>query len=119
MKALIVDDTADIRFMVGFQLKMEGLSFEEAESGEAALQRCAAEEFDLVVLDFRMPGLNGLEVAQRLLSDNYAAQIILYSAYVDEELQAAARDLGLPAIDKTDNERLLEVVRSMVAATPA
>jgi CheY-like chemotaxis protein len=119
MRALIVDDTADIRFMVGFQLKMEGLSFEEAESGEAALQRCAAEVFDLVVLDFRMPGLNGLEVAQRLLSDNYSAQIILYSAYVDEDLQAAARDLGLPAIDKSDNERLLEVVRGMVAATPA
>jgi hypothetical protein len=53
------------------------------------------------------------------LSDNYSAQIILYSAYVDEDLQAAARDLGLPAIDKSDNERLLEVVRGMVAATPA
>jgi CheY-like chemotaxis protein len=119
MRALIVDDTADIRFMVGFQLKMEGLSFEEAESGEAALERCAAEEFDLVVLDFRMPGLNGLEVARRLLGDKYAAQIVLYSAYVDENLQAAARELGLPAIDKSDNERLLEVVREMVAATPA
>jgi CheY-like chemotaxis protein len=119
MRALIVDDTADIRFMVGFQLKMEGLSFEEADCGEAALERCAAENFDLVVLDFRMPGLNGLEVAQKLLDDNYPTQIVLYSAYVDEELQASARELGLPAIDKSDNERLLEVVRGMVAATPA
>jgi two-component system chemotaxis response regulator CheY/response regulator NasT len=119
MRALIVDDTADIRFMVGFQLKMEGLAFEEADSGEAALARCAGEQFDLVVLDFRMPGLNGLEVAQRLLNDNYPAQLVIYSAYLDEELQAGARDIGIPAIDKSDNDRLLEVVRGMVAATPA
>lgn len=119
MRALIVDDTADIRFMVGFQLKMEGLSFEEADSGEVALERCASDDFDLVVLDFRMPGLNGLEVAQRLRGDGYPAQIVLYSAYVDEELQAAARALDIPAVDKSDNERLLEVVRGMTAAPAA
>jgi CheY-like chemotaxis protein len=118
MRALIVDDTADIRFMVGFQLKMEGLSFEEADCGEAALERCATEDFDLVVLDFRMPGLSGLDVAQKMRDDQYPAKIVLYSAYVDEELRAAARDLDIPAIDKSDNERLLEVVRTMVGAVP-
>lgn len=119
VRALIVDDTADIRFMVGFHLKMEGVSFEEAGSGEEALERCASESFDLVVLDFRMPGLSGVDVARKLRSDQYPSQIILYSAYVDEELQAAARALEIPVVDKSDNERLLEVVRSAFGLVPA
>jgi CheY-like chemotaxis protein len=119
VRALIVDDTPDIRFMVGFQLKMEGLSFEEAASGEEALELCAKETFDLLVLDFRMPGLSGLDVAQQLLSDKYPAQIVIYSAYVDEELQAAAQKLDIPAVDKSDNGRLLEIVRNTVGLVPA
>jgi CheY-like chemotaxis protein len=119
MRALVVDDTADIRFMVGVRLKMEGISFEEAASGNEALERCAAESFDLVVLDFRMPGLTGLEVAQKLLASQYPAQLIIYSAYVDEELRAAAQKLDIPAVDKSDNERLLEVVRNCASLVPA
>ena len=118
-RVLVVDDTPDIRFMVGFQLKMEGMSFEEAGSGEEALERCAAEHFDLLVLDFRMPGLSGLDVAKKLRADGYPAPIIIYSAYVDEELQAAARKLDIPSVDKSDNERLMEVVRSSVGLVPA
>ena len=119
MRALIVDDTPDIRFMVGFQLKMEGIAFEEAGSGEEAIERCASESFDLVVLDFRMPGLSGVDVANKLRSDQYPAQIIIYSAYVDEELQAAARTLEIPVVDKSDNERLLEAVRTAIGLVPA
>jgi CheY-like chemotaxis protein len=119
LRALVVDDTPDIRFMVGFQLKMEGISFEEASSGQQALDRCAAESFDLVVLDFRMPGLSGLDVAKQLRGGNYPAQMIIYSAYVDEDLQAAARKLEIPAVDKSDNERLLEIVRNSLGLVPA
>jgi CheY-like chemotaxis protein len=118
-RALVVDDTPDIRFMVGFQLKMEGISFEEASSGQQALDRCAAESFDLVVLDFRMPGLSGLDVARKLHGDNYPAHMIIYSAYVDEELQAEAQKLEIPAVDKSDNERLLEVVRNALGLVAA
>lgn len=117
--ALIVDDTADIRFMVGFQLKMEGMSFEEASSGEEALSRCASEAFDLVVLDYRMPGLSGLDVAQELRTGHYPAEIVLYSAYADDDLQAAARSLRIPVVDKADNEQLLETVRRIMGPVPA
>jgi CheY-like chemotaxis protein len=98
---------------------MEGLAFEEAGSGEEAIERCASEAFDLVVLDFRMPGLSGVDVARKLRSDQYPAQMIMYSAYVDEELQAAARSLEIPVVDKSDNERLLEKVRAAVGLVPA
>jgi CheY-like chemotaxis protein len=119
LRALVVDDTPDIRFMVGFQLKRVGISFEEASSGQQALDRCAGESFDLVVLDFRMPGLSGVDVARRLRDDNYPAQLIIYSAYLDQEVQAAAQKLDIPAVDKSDNERLLEVVRNALGLVPA
>jgi CheY-like chemotaxis protein len=115
-RALVVDDTPDIRFMVGFQLKMEGLSFEEASSGEEALARCEEEAFDLVVLDYRMPGLSGLDVARRLQSADYPAPLVIYSAYADDELQAAARSLDIPVVDKADNEQLLATVRDILAS---
>jgi CheY-like chemotaxis protein len=119
LRALVVDDTPDIRFMVGFQLKRVGISFEEASSGQEALDRCAIESFDLVVLDFRMPGLSGLDVAKRLRDDDYPAQLIIYSAYLDQEVQAGAEKLDIPAVDKSDNERLLEVVRNALGLVPA
>jgi CheY-like chemotaxis protein len=119
VRVLVVDDTPDIRFMVPFQLKMEGLSFDEAASGEEALNRCELAQYDLLVLDYRMPGLSGVDVARKLRSDQHPAQIILYSAYVDEELQAAAQELEIPVVDKADSGRLREVVQSTFGLVPA
>jgi CheY-like chemotaxis protein len=119
LRVLVVDDTPDIRLMVPFQLKMDGLTFGEAASGEEALARCAAEQYDLLVLDYRMPGLSGLEVARKLCDDQYSAEIIMYSAYVDDELQAAAQELGIPVVDKADSGGLRTVVQSKFGLVPA
>ena len=119
LRVLIVDDTPDIRFMVPFHLQTEGLTFAEAASGEEALDLFAAQSFDIVVLDYRMPGINGLDVARKLCDDGNPVQIVLYSAYVDEELQAAARELDIPVVDKADNGRLREVVHTAAGLVPA
>ena len=114
-RILLVDDTADIRVMLRLQLQMGGVDFQEASSGEEALALCGGDPFDLIVLDHRMPGLTGIDVARRLRGDEYPSPIIMYSAYVDQELEAEAQVLDIPVVDKADQQRLREKVRAAVS----
>jgi CheY-like chemotaxis protein len=114
-RILLVDDTADIRVMLRLQLQMAGVDFEEAGSGEEALALCNGLPFDLIILDHRMPGLTGIEVAKKLRTEQYPTPIIMYSAYVDQTLEAEADVLNIPVIDKADQQRLRETIRAVVA----
>ena len=109
-RVLVVDDTDDVRFMVPLQLARPGLTFAEAASGEEALALCESESFDVLILDYRMPGLSGLDVARKLREDSYPSSLIIYSAYVDPALEAEANLLAIPVVDKTDRDRLRELV---------
>jgi CheY-like chemotaxis protein len=114
-RILLVDDTADIRVMLRLQLQMGGVDFEEASSGEEALALCDGKPFDLIVLDHRMPGLTGIDVARQLRTDHCPSPIIMYSAYVDQALEAEADTLDIPVIDKADQQRLRATVRAVVS----
>src|SRR5690349_17767244 len=90
---LVVDDQADLRLLMRTIITAEnhGLSCEgEAASGEEALaffdqRECGS---TVVVLDQMMPGMTGLETARALLARHPGLPIILFSAYIDDELQA-------------------------------
>lgn len=102
--------------MLGLWLEELGLPFEEAASGEEALQRCSGRRYDAVVLDQRMPpGLSGVEVAQRLWESGYDARVVLHSAYLDPAVEAAAAALHLPTVEKGDQTGLLEMLRAVAA----
>ena len=113
MTVLIVDDAPDIRFMLRVVLEDAGMEVEEAGSGEAALRRLADPAgIDAVVLDQRMPGLTGLEVARQLDEGGPHPPVVLFSAYLHPSLQAEAAELGLTTVDKTDLFELVEVLRA-------
>ena len=63
---LIVDDEPGVRSALGGVLRDEGYTVEAVESGEACLERLVEQEFDVVLLDVWMPGIDGLETLQRL-----------------------------------------------------
>ena len=52
---------------------------------------------DVVILDLKMPGLNGLEAARQIREHRPDQFVILYSAYVDDDIQASAREVGVAA----------------------
>ena len=109
---LIVDDDPEVRFMLTLWLEELGHPFEQAASGEEALDLCAGNRYDAIVLDQRMPpGLSGIEVAERLRSAGSDVPIVLHSAYLQGDVLSAADQLGLPTIEKGDEPGLLATLR--------
>ena len=114
---LLVDDQADVRFMLSLWLEDEGVMFEEATSGEEALAASEAKPYDLILLDQRMPpGMSGIEVAERLRDEGRKVPIVLYSAYLDPAVEDRAHKLGLRTVDKGEPDRLMEAIRLELAA---
>ncbi len=68
-KVLIVEDQADVRDVIRISLEMEDFAIHEAADGHAALQQAARVRPDLMLLDVMMPGLDGLQVCQRVRAD--------------------------------------------------
>jgi CheY-like chemotaxis protein len=114
---LLVDDQADVRFMLSLWLEDEEVDFEEATSGEEALERMTDHPYDLILLDQRMPpGMSGIEVAERLRSEGREVPIVLYSAYLDPSVEVRAHELGLRTVDKGEPDRLIEAIRLELTA---
>ena len=106
----MADDEPDIRLMLRSVLRPRGWVVQEASTGLEALDRCREEGFEAVILDHKMPGLSGAETTQRLRDEGYAVPIILYSAYITDEVAAAARAAGVEAVAKEDLEGLLSAL---------
>jgi CheY-like chemotaxis protein len=115
-RVLVVDDEDDIRSMLAIVLAAEGWQVEDAAGGEEALARCESERHDVVVLDLRMPGMSGLDVAHRLAERDYPARLVLFSAYVDSAVERECEELGVAVVDKVDWYGLVDACRS---ASPA
>lgn len=113
-RILLVDDEADVRFILSLQIGRHGWEAVEAESGEEALDLIAGgEDFDAVVLDHRMGGLSGIEVARRLRGTGDRTPIVMYTANLDDELQRHADDIGIGVIPKSDVSEVIEALEVM------
>ncbi len=100
---LVVDDTADTRRLIRRVLERAGMRVVEADTGEAAMERIATDRPALVVLDLRLPGASGFDVARwvRAHPDRKLARTTLLacSASVQTEIQAQALDAGCDAFE--------------------
>lgn len=113
-RALIVDDEEDMRFLVRAVIEAanHGLRVSgEAADGAQAIERWREERPEVVVLDQRMPDMTGLEVAEKILAEYPEQSIILFSAYLDPEMTAAAEKLGVEmCLAKTEYGRIPEAL---------
>jgi two-component system phosphate regulon response regulator PhoB len=74
-KVLVVDDDPDIRDVVAAMLEAVGLAVAAVDSAEAALERLTADTFDLLVLDWNLPKMTGLDLCRSLRKDAARAQL--------------------------------------------
>jgi len=94
---LIVEDGRSQREMLRDFLVSEGHRVMEAENGESAIRTATANHFDLVLLDYKMPGMNGLEVLKEVKKINREIDVVIITAYGTIETAVEAIKAG--AID--------------------
>ena len=96
---LVVEDEVDLLFTIALSLELKGYQVVKAASGEEALELVEAENPAAIVLDLRLPGIDGWEVLRRLeeMGRFPRTPVVLLSAQVDAVTAARAVELGVHA----------------------
>lgn len=94
MKVLVVDDDLELLALVAYALRQNGYTVIEAPDGRAALKCFAEEQPDLVILDYNLPYLSGLEVLKHLRAEGHTTPIMMLTVRSAEEDQVEALDVG-------------------------
>ncbi len=95
---MIVDDDKDFRFLLRDRLVRLGLTCVEAGNGEEAKVQLKKKHVDMVVTDFRMPKMNGLELIDWLQQNHSYVPIIFVSGDVSVPIRKKAEQAGVYAI---------------------
>jgi two-component system cell cycle response regulator DivK len=95
-RILVVEDHEDNRRILRDLLRATGFELTEAHDGEAGVERASAEQFDLILMDIQLPGIDGYEVARRVRagSTNTTTPIIAVTSYALTGDEDKARSAG-------------------------
>jgi DNA-binding response OmpR family regulator len=96
---LVVDDEAPIRLLCRVNLEAEGMRVLEASDGASGLETARTERPDVILLDVMMPGRNGWEVAEELLSDDATSFIPIIFLTARAEVRDRAKGIDLGGVD--------------------
>ncbi len=80
-KLLIVEDEDSLRELYAEELEEEGYEITRAENGKTAVDLVKKESFDLIIMDIRMPEMDGIEALGKVISQNKKIPVIIYTAY--------------------------------------
>jgi two-component system OmpR family response regulator len=94
MRVLIVEDEAKLANLLRRGLAKEGIAADVLGNGEDALWRATATDYDAIVLDVMLPGIDGMEVCRRLRAEGVAAPILMLTARDSVEDRVAGLDRG-------------------------
>lgn len=94
IRLLITDDDDRLRKVLSRELQNEGFEVQEARDGRAALDLLAKQDFDVLILDLTMPGLNGLEVLRHLQEKDIGVQVVILTANATISTAVEAMKLG-------------------------
>ena len=81
LRVLVVDDEENIRLLFKEELEDEGYTVENASNGLEALEKLKNSNFDIVVMDIKMPGMDGIQALNAIKNTNKDQPVILCSAY--------------------------------------
>ena len=122
MRILIVDDEALARSRLSSMLQQLGAPYEvagEAANGLQAVEKCQAEPIDLVLMDVRMPGMDGLQAAARLAEGETPPTVIFTTAYDEHALAAFERNASGYLLKPIKLDRLRQALQRAQQLTRA
>ncbi|MEE9523149.1 MAG: sigma-54 dependent transcriptional regulator [Thermodesulfovibrionales bacterium] len=94
MKILITDDDKNLRKVLLLELSDAGFEVDEAESGLLCIEKLEKEEFDVILLDLNMPGLDGMEVLKRIKALDVSSEVIILTGHGTVTTAVEAMKLG-------------------------
>jgi two-component system alkaline phosphatase synthesis response regulator PhoP len=113
-KILIIQDSPSVNAMLKFRLESGGFSVETVETGEEGVEKTRAHQYQLILLDYNLPGMNGSQVC-RMLREQENTQntpIVFMSAKDEDKLRQITKEagadgyIGLPFEGKTFIEKI-------------
>jgi DNA-binding response OmpR family regulator len=111
---LVVDDDEAIRTLLQEELEEEGYKVLIATNARDALKMVAAEALDLVILDIRMPGMDGLEALPRILGIKEGLPVIMNTAYTQYQDSFMSWAADAYVVKSSDLTELKEKVKELI-----
>lgn len=119
MRILLVDDNAHVRALARVYAEQEAAcEIVEVADGLSALREARDGSFDLAIVDFHMPGIDGLETVRRLLAQQPGLAVVAWTSVLNPAVERAFVDAGaLAHVAKTDTDTLRRIIRERSRAT--
>ncbi len=111
-KVLLIDDEVEFIETLAERLRARGLEIDVATDGEQGIGCAKAKDYDAIILDFAMPGMDGIETLKELLAQSPAVQVMLLTGQATVQTAVEATRLGaVDVLEKPINvETLMEKI---------
>ena len=98
-RILVADDEKIVRDVIARFLRLKDYDVFTAENGREAVNRVTEDNFDLLIMDLRMPGLNAQEILQAIRETKKVLPVIILTGTIDAEESQVLQKFGLPVED--------------------
>lgn len=121
ISVLVADDEDSLRRTVAAWLRDEGFDVEEATDGKAAIKSLQGRDFDIAILDIKMPGANGLEVLRYVKKNSSNTEVVMMTGMSDVSMAVEAMKLGAREYltKPVDMDQLVPQLRSLLKTRDA
>ena len=114
IRLLVVDDEENIRLLFREELEEEGYEVDVASNGLEAVEKVKASPFDLVVMDIKMPGMDGIQALAEIKKFNRDQSVILCSAYGEFKQDFSSWASDAYVVKSADTTELKSTIRSVL-----
>src|SRR2546422_9488200 len=115
-KILVVDDEQSMTQFLSIVLRKEGCQVTTVNNGREALEKARAENFDVVITDIKMPGMDGIQLLQGIKKHDPSLPVVIMTAYASQQSAIDAVNLGAfqYLIKNAKNDEIKLVVRNAI-----